>query len=71
MKTFATIMKIVAALAVIAGIVYVVATYGDRIVAWAKALWAKYGWGCACGDDCCCCCDSDDSVEADALDFEV
>ena len=69
MKTFATIMKIVAALAVIAGIVYVVATYGDRIVSWARGLWAKYGWGCCCGDDCCC--DADNSVQADALDFEV
>ena len=29
MKVFSTIMKIVAALAAIAGIVYVVATYGD------------------------------------------
>ena len=70
MKTFATIMKIVAALAVIAGIVYVVATYGDRIVSWARGLWAKYGWGCCCGDDCCCDM-ADTSVQADALDFEV
>lgn len=70
MKTFATIMKIVAAMAVIAGIVYVVATYGDRIVSWARGLWAKYGWGCCCGDDCCCDM-ADTSVQADALDFEV
>ncbi len=66
MKTFATIMKIVAALAVIAGIVYAVATYGDRIVAWARSLWEKYGWGCC--DDCCCDCE-DTAVQADALDF--
>lgn len=70
MKTFATIMKIVAAMAVIAGIVYVVATYGDRIVSWARGLWAKYGWGCCCSDDCCCDM-ADTSVQADALDFEV
>lgn len=70
MKTFATIMKIVAAMAVIAGIVYVVATYGDRIVSWARGLWAKYGWGCCCDDDCCCDM-ADTSVQADALDFEV
>jgi len=68
MKTFGTIMKIVAALAVIAGIVYVVATYGDKIVAWARGLWSRYGWGCCCGDDCCCDCDD---VQADALDFEA
>ena len=53
MKTFATIMKIVAALAAIAGIVYVVATYGDKIVAWAKGLLGKCS--CCCEDECCCC----------------
>ena len=41
MKVFNIVIKILAALAVIAGIVYVVATYGDKIVAWAKGLWAK------------------------------
>lgn len=40
MKAFNTIMKILAALAAVAGAVYVVATYGDKIVAWAKKLWA-------------------------------
>ena len=53
MKIFATIMKIVAALAAVAGIVYVVATYGDKIVAWAKGLLGKCS--CCCGDECCCC----------------
>lgn len=33
-----TVLKILTALAAIAGIVYAVATYGDRIVAWAKRL---------------------------------
>ena len=33
-----TALKILSALAAIAGIVYVVATYGDQIVAWAKKL---------------------------------
>lgn len=41
MKTLNTILKIVAALAAVAGAVYVVATYGDKIVAWAKKLWAS------------------------------
>ena len=31
-------MKILAALAAVVGIVYVIATYGDKIVAWAKNL---------------------------------
>ena len=41
MKVFNWIWKIVVAVAAVAGIVYVVATYGDKIVAWAKGLWAK------------------------------
>ena len=36
MKVFSTIMKIVAALAAVAGIIYVIATYGEKIVAWCK-----------------------------------
>lgn len=38
MKVFGTIVKIVVALAAIAGLVYVFATYGDKIVAWAKKM---------------------------------
>lgn len=55
MKTFSLIAKIVAALAAVAGIVYVVATYGDKIVAWAKNLLGKFS--CCCGDDCECDCE--------------
>lgn len=36
-----TVLKILAALAAIAGAVYVIATYGDKIVAWAKKLVAS------------------------------
>ena len=36
MKAFTIIMKILAAAAAIVGAVYVAATYGDKIVAWAK-----------------------------------
>ena len=38
MKTFNLIAKILAALAAVAGTVYVIATYGDKIVAWAKSV---------------------------------
>lgn len=38
MKILSAIAKIVAALAFVAGVVYLVATYGDKIVAWAKKL---------------------------------
>ena len=55
MKVFTTILKIVAALAAIAGIVYVIATYGDKIVAWAKKLLGKAG--CCCGEVCQCECE--------------
>jgi len=34
------IIKILTALATIAGAVYIIATYGERIVAWAKKVWA-------------------------------
>lgn len=41
MKLFANIVKILTALAAVAGAIYVIATYGDQIVAWAKKLWAS------------------------------
>ena len=41
MKILSAIAKIVATLAFIAGIVYLVATYGDKIVAWAKKILAS------------------------------
>ena len=81
MKVFSTIMKIVAVLAAIAGIVYVVATYGDKIVAWAKKVLRISEDYCCCEDCCCdddCCCTEDDCcceeavevVEAEDKDFE-
>lgn len=41
MKVFANIVKILTALAAVAGAIYIVATYGDKIVAWAKQIWAS------------------------------
>ena len=62
MKIASVIIKIVAALAAAAGIVYIVATYGDKIVAWAKNL-----LGCApCDGECECCeceCFEEEAVE--------
>lgn len=61
MKIVGTILKVLTALAAVAGAVYVIATYGDKIVAWAKNLLSKCS--CCCGDDCCCadecCCDDE------------
>ncbi len=34
------IVKILTALATIAGAVYIIATYGEQIVSWAKKVWA-------------------------------
>ena len=45
MKVWRTILSIVATLAAVAGIVYIVAKYGDKIVAWAKELMSKF---CCC-----------------------
>ena len=36
MKALNTIIKILTALAAVAGVVYIVATYGEQIVAWCK-----------------------------------
>ena len=62
MKVFSVVMKIVVALAAIAGAVYVAATYGDKIVAWAKKL---LNCSCCCDDECCC------EAECDCDDIEV
>lgn len=66
MKTF---WKVLTALAAIAGAVYVIATYGDKIVAWAKKILGccelcacdcdedydcDYDCDCDCGDECDC-----------------
>lgn len=59
MKTFSLIMKILSALLAIAGVVYIVATYGDKIVAWFKKLLQKAkpiysnkrDFDCECNED--------------------
>ena len=52
MKIANIIIKVVVALAAIAGAVYVVATYGDKIVAWAKKMLGS-----------CKCCQCEEAVE--------
>ena len=41
MKTWEVILKIVTALLAIAGIIFVIVTYGDKIVAWFKRRFGK------------------------------
>ena len=52
MKAWKIVLKIVAALAAVAGVVYVIATYGDKIVAWAKNLLKRAECKCNCEGDC-------------------
>ena len=60
MKVISALLKVVAALAAIAGVVYVIATYGDKIVAWAKSLLNRTQCGCTCEGDCDACeCEGD------------
>ena len=64
-----TVMKVLAALAAIAGAIYVIATYGEQIVAWCKKVMAmlpKCDCECECEDcdceepcdDCKCACEA-------------
>ena len=41
MKTFGIIIKIIVALAAIAGAIYLAATYGERVVAWARKFLSR------------------------------
>ncbi len=46
-----TVLKILTALAAVIGAAYVIATYGDKIVAWAKELLAKLPCRCNVTED--------------------
>ena len=59
-----TVLKLLTALAAIAGAVYVIATYGDKIVAWAKKVWAAM-------PKCSCCQDAEPVVEEAAAEGKV
>ena len=72
MKTAKFIAKIVVALAAVAGAVYVVATYGEQIVAWCRKVLASLPCcNCKCTCDCegdCTCdgectCECNDTIE--------
>ena len=55
------VLKILTALAAIAGTVYVIATYGDKIVDWAKKILAS----CPCCNNTCeCACEEPAAEEA-------
>jgi hypothetical protein len=74
MKIFGIVVKIVAALAAIAGIAFVVVKYGDQIVAWFKKTFG--GLFCCCDGECCdgeCCCEccEEEATEEEAPVEEV
>ena len=50
------LIKILTALATIAGVIYIVATYGEQIVAWCKKIWNMLPK--------CPCCEEAETVEA-------
>ena len=66
MKVFSVVMKILVALAAVAGAVYIAATYGDKIVAWAKKLLGSCqcccGCDCECDGECECECECEDEA---------
>ena len=80
MKTVNTIIKIVTALAAVAGAIYLIATYGDKIVAWAKKLLDSCPCKCNCDiEDCadcdcqadCPCAVADEDEDDDEIEVEI
>lgn len=64
MKALKFFIKLIVALAAVAGAIYALATYGDKIVAWCKDLLNRLsGCKCRCGEDCCCEPDFQDAPE--------
>ena len=57
MKNFALIAKILTAVAALVGIAYIIATYGEQIIAWAKKL--LNACPCKCTADDCANCECD------------
>lgn len=58
MKAMNTIIKILTALATVAGIIYIIATYGEQIVAWAKKMLASL-------PKCPCCQEAEPEIEVE------
>ena len=71
MKNFALIAKIVTAIAAVVGFAYIIATYGEQIIEWAKKLLKACPCKCNC-DDCADCeceldCPADDETEVEVF----
>ena len=64
MKVWNSILKFLATLAAILGIVYVAVTYGDKIIAWTKRKLNQYGL-------CCCDCGCEEEIECEECSEEI
>ena len=62
MKAVNYIVKVLAALAAVVGAVYILATYGEKIVEWCKKVMASLPQ-CDCGEECECCCGGECTCE--------
>ena len=74
MKNFALIAKIVTAIAAVVGFAYIIATYGEQIIEWAKKLLKACPCKCTC-DDCADCecelvCPADEETEEEEAEAE-
>lgn len=72
MNTWSVVIKVGVALLAVAGAVFVVAKYGDKIVAWAKKLIHKAPCHVFdCDSDCDCDCECvEEAPAAEETDFE-
>ena len=68
MKNVALIVKILTAIAAIVGAAYLVATYGEQVVAWAKKMLASCPCKCDAEDCANCACDLECPI--DGMDLE-
>lgn len=68
MKNAALIAKIVTALAAVVGFAYIIATYGEQIIEWAKKL--LNNCPCKCNAEDCADCECELDCPADEMDEE-
>ena len=66
-----TVFKLLAALATVAGAIYLIATYGEQIVAWCRKVMSmlpQRDCGCTCDCHCDCECDCENCDCEDSCD---
>ena len=71
MKNVTLIVKILTAVAAIVGAAYLVATYGEQVVAWAKKMLATCPCKCDAEDCANCACDLDCPIEEVELEEDL